>query len=46
MEDEEIEPRVASSSKEKCIERFKELWTIDEMKNEIIPAMSPNILKI
>ena len=46
MEDEEIEPRVESSSKEKCIERFKELWTVDELKSKILPEMSPNILKI
>ncbi len=46
MEDEEIQPRVATSAQEKCVERFKELWSIDEMKNNVIPDMSPNILKI
>ena len=45
MEDEEILPQTITASQEKCVERFKELWDIDEMA-EIIDFISPNILKI
>ena len=44
MEDEEILP-IATSTKDSCIERFKELWDVDEL-NEIIEFISPNLLKI
>jgi superfamily II DNA or RNA helicase/tetratricopeptide (TPR) repeat protein len=43
---EDEKPRIATSAREKCVTRFKELWSIDEMRNIIIPEMSPSIIKI